>query len=544
MTLSPHNNLPDPERPSRVARHPNVRRELFIRADGTNFAAAKTRRDDRRIAEGVADADNEFVLSDDVEGASVKQKISSWTISLVVHGIILLILALIVLPQLNLTREVEALFSTELGDQLDFLTEDEGNLNPNDALQYELSVPEEVKIEDAIVFEEKELPFDPQADAPIFEQSRIEMSEMLSGRTDPGLKNDLLSKYGGSKLTEDAVDAGLQWLRRQQQKDGYWSLKEPFRDGVSKNIVDNRPAATGMALLAFQGAGNTSTKGKYSSAVRRGWIWLLKQQNQEGCFCPAERVNEALFYTHAICTMAICEHIALEKKNDQKFRKAAKKAVDYLLENQNIKRGGWKYIPQISSDLSVTGWCLMALKTAEMAGYKIPQSCYDRISKFLDSASYDNGAAYVYELDPGGNIIEANMRPSMTATGLLCREYLGWSQNDEALARGAAELTAKENLIHFPTSENEERQFSHNVYGWYSTTMALKGLGPYNKYWRTWNAALSAELPKRQEPKDSDEAGSWDPRFDEYAFGGGRLYVTCLSILCLEAYYRHLPIYR
>ena len=73
--------------------------------------------------------------------------------------------------------------------------------------------------------------------------------------------------------------------------------------------------------------------------------------------------------------------------------------------------------------------------------------------------------------------------------------------------------------------------------------MALKGLGPYNQYWRIWNKVLSSELPKRQVPPNSQEAGSWNPESDEYAFGGGRLYVTCLSILSLEVYYRHLSIY-
>ena len=132
----------------------------------------------------------------------------------------------------------------------------------------------------------------------------------------------------------------------------------------------------------------------------------------------------------------------------------------------------------------------------------------------------------------------------MTATGLLCREYLGWAQNETALQRGASSLVSSENLVHFPTTEEEEKKYTHNVYGWYSTSMALKGLGPYNRNWRKWNGALSKELPMRQEPQNSSEAGSWDPRFDEYNFGGGRLYVTILSILCLEVYYRHLPIYQ
>ena len=85
--------------------------------------------------------------------------------------------------------------------------------------------------------------------------------------------------------------------------------------------------------------------------------------------------------------------------------------------------------------------------------------------------------------------------------------------------------------------------FQTNVYGWYSAAMMLKHLGPYNKYWQTWNKAMSAEIPARQCPEGNSEAGSWDPDLDSYRFGGGRLYVTALSILCLEVYYRHLSLY-
>ena len=38
------------------------------------------------------------------------------------------------------------------------------------------------------------------------------------------------------------------------------------------------------------------------------------------------------------------------------------------------------------------------------------------------------------------------------------------------------------------------------------------------------------------------ERGSWPPQGDPHGAAGGRLYSTVLSILCLEAYYRHMPL--
>ncbi len=478
----------------------------------------------------------EIVTSNKVEGADLKSRASSWGVSLLTHALVALCLAYILFPLPSKPTEILGEFSSEIGDQLDVITNDEGNLNPNDDPFYDLEIPEDVKIDDMIVFEDVEKKIVDNVDAAPFEQTRTDAVDNLSGRADPGLKNDLLAKYGGSQLTEKSVEAGLAWLAKQQQKDGSWSILGPYSNGV-RSEVDNKPAATALALLAFQGAGNSRVKGKYAGAVRRGWTWLLKQQKPNGCFTPDQRVHEALFYTHALCTLALCEEIALEKKSNPTLRKSAQSALDYLIENQHKDLGGWKYDPQVGSDLSVTAWCVMALRTAEFAGLTVPKTTYDKVSSFLDSVSYDDGAGYVYQLDSKGRVPDSEKRPSMTAAGLLCREYLGWGPSVPALQRGAESLVQKDNLVRVP---NNSENYSCNVYGWYVASTALKGLGPYNKHWRQWNASLSTELPKLQEPPKSKEEGSWSPAYDEYAFGGGRLYVTALSILSLEVYYRHL----
>ena len=521
--------------------------ERLFRLSGVEKSSspiAFTSQDALNIREIASDTELDSLSDNDI--AVTKKGIASYALSVVLHLIIVLFLAFLLLPSPPSQIEVQAIFSEEVGDQLDLFTEDEGNLNPNEAQDYEINVQEELRIEDFSVFEKIELPFDAKALNPAFDQARIDMSEMLSGRVDPGLKNDLLAKYGGNRLTEEAVEAGLKWLQKQQGRDGSWSLLGPYSGGIMGKI-DNRPAATALALLAFQGAGNTTSSGKYSSVVRRGWNWLRKQQDADGSFVPSERVHEAYFYTQALCSLALCELITLEKKTSPTLKDKAQLAIDHLLEHQNQELGGWKYDFQIGSDLSVTGWCLMALKTAEMAKLSVPQSAYDKISTFLDSVSYNNGAEYGYETT-NGEILEINKRPSMTAAGLLCREYLGWKPTHQDLQRGAATLIEPHNLILFPPEKNaskeiQEKRLNSNVYGCYASSMALKGLGPYNQYWRIWNKVLSSELPKRQVPPNSQEAGSWNPESDEYAFGGGRLYVTCLSILSLEVYYRHLSIY-
>jgi hypothetical protein len=59
--------------------------------------------------------------------------------------------------------------------------------------------------------------------------------------------------------------------------------------------------------------------------------------------------------------------------------------------------------------------------------------------------------------------------------------------------------------------------------------------------WRRWNEALQKNLLAAQR-HDAALAGSWDP---DPVWGGcgGRAYSTALATLCLEVYYRFLPLY-
>lgn len=352
----------------------------------------------------------------------------------------------------------------------------------------------------------------------------------LTGRT-PGRKDALLKALGGTAVTEAAVLEGLRWLDRVQNKDGGWSLVGKYPGGAAS---ENREAATAMALLAFQGAGKlpTNAKSDFGQTVSRGWRWLLKQQQPDGSFFHRGGSNHR-FYTHAQCTIALCELLAMT--GDEQYREPATKAVNYLIETQS-ERGGWRYQPGTQSDLSVTGWVLMALKSGRMAGIPVPSPVFARIEAFLDTvsrsdplASAPRGSRYVYEAP---DVFNREAVPTLTAVGLLCREYLGWKTSDRRLTKGIDFL-----LRHPP----EWRRGKQDVYYWYYATQAcLHAGGPS---WPKWNLVMREMLPAQQE-KRGRERGSWDPRDDAWGASGGRLYVTCLSIYTLEVYYRHLPLYK
>jgi hypothetical protein len=441
-----------------------------------------------------------------------------WLVSSVVHTLVVIILALIVVAH-NADDEVilDVSYAPHLGDPF---ADDERNMG------------EETDPEDSIITPTELPPVENPFAAPLplppdmgNLASSAAMSDVvglaLKGR-DAGMKKALLIKFGGDETTEAAVDLGLKWLVKQQRPDGSWSLRGPYSNPAA---VEDRTAATGLAMIALQGANHTHRWGTYREHVEKGLKYLVKVQKDDGDLFNGDREHNWL-YSHAIGTIALCELYAMT--GDTALEEPAQKAVNFCVDAQHSE-GGWRYAPRRDHDTSVTGWMVMALQSAKMGGLKVPPEALYRVEEFLNQVGSEGGSRYAYQ--PGNSSDRV-----MTAEGLLCRQYLGWSQSEEPLLRGADLLVSRENL----PSWNER-----NVYYWYYASQVLHHLE--GSRWDTWNAAMKPVLTQHQ-TKSGLEAGSWHPEpdadhADQWGAWGGRLYTTCLSIFVLEVYYRHMPLY-
>ena len=245
-------------------------------------------------------------------------------------------------------------------------------------------------------------------------------------------------------------------------------------------------------------------------------------QRKDGLFSGTMAEKNQMLYTHAQCAIAVCELYGMTQ--DSTYRGPAERAIQYALNSQSKQLGGWRYSPGEDTDTSVTGWFVMALQSAAHGELNVPDEALNRISNYLDTAQSENGQPYGYWQ-------QANMNDAMAAEGLLCREYLGWPQDDPAWWLASA-------LNEKPISY--EGGFNMDVYYWYYATQATHHME--GKIWEDWNKVLRKEVPEHQ-IKSGPQAGSWDPQGDKWGTFGGRLYVTCLSIYMLEVYYRHMPIY-
>ena len=443
-----------------------------------------------------------------------------WLVSTIVHLILLLILALITTPVgQGLSRVMLDVGRSERGsasELTEFAIETDASLEEMSESTDDEESPVEVDL--PMIFESVE-PIDPVQPVPVdlgTGPRLVETMPMFSGRSG-AMKQALLAMYGGTPQTQDAVAMGLAWLKRNQEKAGSWSMRGPYSDGSNS---ENRVAATAMALLAFLGDGHTHFRGEYSGEVERGLKFLVGRQQRSGQFAePRPRDDEAA-YAQAQASIAICEAYAMT--GDSWLREPAQLALNFAMRAQSPE-GGWRYRPRFDSDLSVTGWYMMALQSGKSAGLDVDPSVLSNVSHFLDSVQDYDGAAYRYM--PGRPATDA-----MTAEGLLCRQYLGWPRTHPPMTQGAKALAFD---YGFDIRDN-------NVYYWYYATQVLHHYG--GSPWREWNTAMREQLPKAQVSRGR-ESGSWAPQADRWGRSAGRLYTTCLSIYCLEVYYRHLPLY-
>lgn len=338
----------------------------------------------------------------------------------------------------------------------------------------------------------------------------------------PEKRKDIIRELGGSVRTEQAVEEALVWLAKAQSDDGRWDVdgfKTLSRCGGGGDRSDDDVALTGLCLLSYLGAGYTHVKGEHKESVRKALNWLVDGQKEDG-----NLQREGQLYGQAMATAALCESYSMT--GDQRLADPIKKAVDFILKAQNPE-AGWRYEPRKESDTSVTGWQVLALKSAMIAGFKIPPQHFQWVEKWLDSVRGGNEEGlYAYMPGQAGT-------PTMTAEGWFCQLMM----QENTRMRGQGE-TIPYLMARLPVWSPKDHTV--NLYFWYYTTLSLHMSGAPE--FVTWNKALVQALLTGQVMKGAAK-GSWDP-VCVLGERGGRVYTTATAALCLEVYYRYLPFYK
>ncbi len=315
-----------------------------------------------------------------------------------------------------------------------------------------------------------------------------------------------------------AIDRGLAYLAsRQDEKTGAWH-------GTKRN--QDATAVTSLALMAFMAKGHTPGVGPYGKVLERGVDYVLSCRHKNGLLVQGSSGHGAM-YNHAIATLLLSEVSGMvDPERQARIEEALGKALMIIVSAQKIRKGdrrhqgGWRYQHTSSdSDISCSGWALMALRSARNNGAPVPRESIDEAVRFImNCRTRDGGFAY----QPGG---DAGL--GRTGTALLCLELTGHHRTRATLSAGDWILR------NMPSGWGKGNFF---CYAMYYAAQATFQLG--DRYWERFGARMY-DIMLRAQRRD----GSW-PQGTRGETSAGENYSTAMAILAMSVSYRQLPIYQ
>lgn len=307
---------------------------------------------------------------------------------------------------------------------------------------------------------------------------------------------------------ERALDQGLAYLSRELQPDGSFL--------GTHGTTTALPALAGMAFLA---RGHMPNDARYGETLCRVIDYVVSRAKPTSAYMG--EVGDGKMYAHCISTLFLSEVSGmLDPERQEKVDAVLPKAVELILKAQNVQKkalfaGGWRYSPSsVDSDMSCSGWALMALRSARLNGGAVPIEAIDRAVAYVRRHQDPQTGGFGYT--------EAKGRPTLTGAGILCLELCG--RHDDPATRKATAYLLK-SYTSLPKSEQA-------VYGVYYAAQGLFQVG--GEPWKQYSEWMYRYWTSRQRPD-----GSWLPNGK-----GSAPYQTAMVLLAFAVPYRQLPIYQ
>ena len=328
------------------------------------------------------------------------------------------------------------------------------------------------------------------------------------GAAQSTLSNSVFQKH--KPQVEASVERALKYLAASQQPDGTYRSSR----GRSVGIV----SLVGMAFLS---AGHTPGYGEYSKNIDRCIDYVLRGQKVNGLIDRGDSGN-GLMYAHNIATLFLSECSGMVAPEEQEtLERVLGRATGLILRSQALRKdrkhqGGWRYKPESTdSDLSCSGWALMALRSGKLNGANIPDKAIESAVEYVlrnhDKKTGTFGYTNTY-----------SHAETLTGCGLLCLELCGLHGTESTFRSGDYILSLR--------SDNPKR--NHEFYANYYNAQAMFQLG--GQYWEKYADWMYSEYLPRQ-----TSYGGWGKNQN---FGDA--YVTSMVILSFTVPYRQLPIYQ
>ncbi|MFZ2053837.1 MAG: prenyltransferase/squalene oxidase repeat-containing protein [Candidatus Aminicenantales bacterium] len=323
-----------------------------------------------------------------------------------------------------------------------------------------------------------------------------------------------------------ALRKALDFLASRQEAEGYFE--------------EEHPGKSGLALMAL--IGGKCVPKDYSKSIQAGLGYLRSEYSTELLFedsaAPQGAWSDASngMYTNAIATLAFIE--AFSELKDPGLKPMTEGALRLIIQSQNIETkpegldgpvsadsdsyGGWRYAPNSTgSDISVSGWHVLALRAGKNTGFDIPDRAFSAAAQYVKSLYNKDSGSFGYTSPGGDSCARAGM-------GALSLQLCGFPEEKEVL--GARRFMQD----HAPTWNVESPGDGYPFYYWYYATRAMLFTGGDD--WRVWKDWMCRFLVDHQ-----NEDGSWSGEQNEADVG--LIYSTALGAMMLEFCCGYLPAY-
>jgi hypothetical protein len=199
------------------------------------------------------------------------------------------------------------------------------------------------------------------------------------------LRSDLSDALSTSdwRRVDQSVDRALVWLAEQQNPDGSFPT-----------VTTGQPAITSLCTMAFLSGGEQPGVGAYGERLNRAIDFVLDCQLPSGLLSYSspepqhvhQGASHTATYNHAIAGLMLTEAYGqVDRERSARIAEAVNQAIRLTarlqvepVKDSDVDEGGWRYLHKpgsftpSDSDLSVTGWYLMFLRSAKNAQFDVP----------------------------------------------------------------------------------------------------------------------------------------------------------------------------
>ncbi len=401
-------------------------------------------------------------------------------------------------------------------------------------------------------------------------------------RSDARTRLKAAKRFGGGEDTESAVELALAWLAKRQKADGSWDFRDKQQVALTgRGSGKYNLGATGLATLAYLGAGYSHKHGKHKEVVGKALDWLIYNQEKYGGWTKKPENQE--MHAQGIATLALVEGYAAHPsgKDGKKLLKRAQLGVKFIQRAQYPYSGWAYYMPQHTHmhwtkmvEQSVVIWNGMALKGARTSGVRVDGKSLAGMVKWLDDAQGKKGQYAYSGVARSGSPAFCRLKrstPCMVAAALMMRMWTGCRPGYQG-THDSADIVLKHLESHYPRWRSQvadpgpeperpgprpkdRKQVAEwnekcaiwlkwhraksavrfpDMYFLHHGTIAMFQVG--GERWKKWNAKMTDVVLKHQQKDGSWAAGG------TYVLGS-QVMSTSLGALILESYYRYSPLY-